>query len=433
MQAYAGARDEYVLPGSLSIAVEARARALGVTPFVLYFAAYQLLLWRHGGRNDFAVGLPVAGRESVESQALVGLFVNTLAHRVQIDGRQSLQAFVQALNSKLSEDLAHQSLPFEQLLDVLDVERSLDRTPLFQTMFNYQVDHQDSRSLDLPGISAQALALPGGVVSAKFDLTFNLFTQGRGAEASTGLIVEYATALLRPDITRRLVEDYQALLASLASLDLDARLLEIPLCSVAALATEGQSLPLHGEADWVTRFEVQAAVHPERIAVYCADRQLSYAALEAQANRLAHWLLAQSVGRESLVAFCLPRDERLLVCMLGIQKAGAAYLPLDRAHPRPARRRCSTGRSRICCFAIRRRPIGLPSCAFARGRTCRWRNSPRRRRDCRRTSGNWPTPSTPRDPPDSPRACRSVVATSPTSCWPWSRPCRWTMCSVTWP
>jgi len=367
VQAYAGARDEYVLPGSLSIAVEARARALGVTPFVLYFAAYQLLLWRHGGRNDFAVGLPVAGRESVESQALVGLFVNTLAHRVQIDGRQSLQAFVQALNSKLSEDLAHQSLPFEQLLDVLDVERSLDRTPLFQTMFNYQVDHQDSRSLDLPGISAQALALPGGVVSAKFDLTFNLFTQGRGAEASTGLIVEYATALLRPDITRRLVEDYQALLASLASLDLDARLLEIPLCSVAALATEGQSSPLHGEADWVTRFEVQAAVHPERIAVYCADRQLSYAALEAQANRLAHWLLAQGVGRESLVAFCLPRDERLLVCMLGIQKAGAAYLPLDRAHP-PARQAQVLNRAQphllLCDSATADWPADLRVCPW---------------------------------------------------------------------
>ncbi|WP_434563307.1 amino acid adenylation domain-containing protein [Pseudomonas sp. Z4-20] len=336
VQAYTGARDEFVLPGTLSAAVEARARALGVTPFVVYFAAYQLLLWRHGGRSDFAVGVPVAGRESAESQALVGLFVNTLAHRVQIDARQSLQSFVQALNGRLSEDLAHQALPFERLLDVLDVERSLDRTPVFQTMFNYQVDHQDSRSLKLPGINAQALALPGGVVSAKFDLTFNLFTRGRGAEASAHLIVEYATALLPLDTVQRLVEDYEALLASLTGLDLHARLLEIPLRCVATVATAGKVMGLHDEADFVTRFEGQAAVHPERIAVYCASRQLTYAALDAQANRLARWLLAQGVGPESLVAFCLPRDERLLVCMLGIQKAGAAYLPLDTAHP-PAR------------------------------------------------------------------------------------------------
>ncbi|WP_420234663.1 amino acid adenylation domain-containing protein [Pseudomonas sp. ABY48] len=336
LQAYAGARIELALPGSLSAAVDARARALGVTPFVLYFAAYQLLLWRHGGRNDFAIGLPVAGRESTESQALVGLFVNTLAHRVQIDARQSLQSFIQALNGRLADDLSHQALPFEQLLDMLDVERSLDRTPVFQAMFNYQADHRDSRRLDLPGVSVETLALPDGVVSAKFDLTFNLFTQGRGTDARTGLIVEYATALLRPGTTQRLIEDYQGLLASLACLDLQQRLLDVPLGSVATLATAGKSMPLHGEADFITRFEVQAAVHPDRIAVCCADRRLSYAALDAQANRLAQWLLAQGIGRESTIAFCLPRDERLLVCLLGIQKAGACYLPLDPAHP-PAR------------------------------------------------------------------------------------------------
>ncbi|WP_183142086.1 non-ribosomal peptide synthetase [Pseudomonas cichorii] len=333
VQAYAGARDEFVLPASLSAAVDAQARALGVTPFVMYFAAYQLLLWRHAGRTDFAIGLPVAGRESAAGQALVGLFVNTLAHRVQIDARQSLQAFIKSLSGQLADDLAHQQLPFEQLLDKLDFERHLDRTPVFQNLFNYQIDHGDLRSFSLPGVSVESLALPDGVVSAKFDLTFNLFTQGRGAEASTRLIVEYATALLSSGTTRRLAEDYQGLLASLTRLDLEQRLLEVPLNSVAALDTAGKAMDLPCEADFVTRFEVQAAVNPERVAVYCADRRLSYAELDAQANRLAHWLQAQGVGHESTVAFCLPRDERLLVCMLGIQKAGALYLPLDPGHP----------------------------------------------------------------------------------------------------
>lgn len=332
-QAYAGARAEFAFPSSLSAAIDARARAMGVTPFVLYFAAYQLLLWRHAGRTDFAIGLPVAGRESAESQALVGLFVNTLAHRVQIDARQSLQSFIHDLNGRLASDLAHQALPFEQLLDMLNVERSLDRTPVFQAMFNYQADHRDARSLSLPGIQVEPLALPDGVVSAKFDLTFNVFSRGRGADARTGLIVEYATALVRPGTSQRLAEDYQGLLTSLASLDLAQPLLEVPLGSVATLATAGTSAHLDGEADFVTRFEVQAAVHPERIAVCCAGRRVSYAALDAQANRLAHWLLAQGIGQESTVAFCLPRDERLLVCLLGIQKAGAGYLPLDPAHP----------------------------------------------------------------------------------------------------
>ncbi len=333
VQDYSGARDEFALPGTLSAAVDAQAKALGVTPFVLYFAAYQLLLWRHAGRTDFAIGLPVAGRESAAGQALVGLFVNTLAHRVRIDARQSLQSFIKMLSGQLADDMAHQELPFEQLLDKLDFERHLDRTPVFQNLFNYQIDHGDSRRLSLPGVSVESLALPEGVVSAKFDLTFNLFTHGRGTDANTRLIVEYATALLRPETAKRLVEDYQGLLGSLTSLDLQRNLLEVPLDSVARLATAGTSMEVHCEADFVTRFEVQAALCPERVAVYSADRRLSYAALDAQANRLANWLLEQGVGHESTIAFCLPRDERLLVCMLGIQKAGASYLPLDPGHP----------------------------------------------------------------------------------------------------
>ncbi|WP_460135958.1 non-ribosomal peptide synthetase [Pseudomonas sp. S1_E04] len=367
LQAYAGARSEQLLPGSLSAAVESRARALGVTPFVLYFAAYQLLLWRHGGRSDFAIGLPVAGRESPESQALVGLFVNTLAHRVQINARQSLQSFIGELNQLLADDLAHQALPFEQLLDSLAVTRSLDRTPLFQTMFNYQADHHGSRSLSLPGVSVESLALPDGVVSAKFDLTFNLFTQGRGADARTGLIVEYATALLRSGTVERLTEDFQGLLASLVSLDLQLPVLDIPLRSVATLATAGTSRQVPGEADFVTRFEVQAAAHPERIAVYCADRGLSYAALDAQANRLAHWLLGQGICQESTVAFCLPRDERLLVCLLGIQKAGACYLPLDPTHP-PARQAQILTRAQPRLLLCDTLPVDLPETL----RCCLW-------------------------------------------------------------
>ncbi|OEC33774.1 hypothetical protein A7D25_17270 [Pseudomonas sp. 21C1] len=359
LQEYAGSRAEFPLPRALTAALEARAKQLGVTPFVLYFAAQQLLLWRHSGRRDFAIGLPVAGRESTASQALVGLFVNTLAYRVQVDERQNLQGFIEALNQRLAEDRAHQQLPFEQLLEVLDVERSLDRTPLFQTMFNYQVDHQGSRSLQLPGVEIAPQALPEGVVSAKFDLTFNLFTQGRGDTASTRLIVEYATVLFAPGSVQRLVDDYLGLLNSLAQLDLRLPLLELPLASVEGLATAGESLQLPAEADFVTRFDAQAAIHPERNAVFCRGRRLSYGQLQAQANRLAHWLLAQGVVPESTVAFCLPRDERLLVCLLGIQKAGALYLPLDPSHP-PARQAAILERARPQLLLCEQLDSGLP-------------------------------------------------------------------------
>ncbi|TLP65201.1 MULTISPECIES: non-ribosomal peptide synthetase [Pseudomonas] len=345
LQAYAGAREQFALSSELTSAIAARAKQLGVTPFVLYFAAQQLLLWKHSGSRDFAIGLPVSGREAADSQALVGLFVNTLAYRVQLDERQSLEHFLQHLGLRLADDRAHEHLPFERLLDVLKVERSLDRTPLFQVMFNYQVDHLGERSLQLPGVTVASLALPQAAISAKFDLTFNLFSQGRGDAASSQLIVEYATALFDPARIQCLVDDYLGVLASLAHVDLRQPLLALPLLSVQRLHRAGDAAPLQAEADFVTRFEVQAALHPERTAVFCRDRQLSYEQLQAQANQLAHWLLAQGVTAESTIAFCLPRDERLLVCVLGIQKAGAQYLPLDPSHP-PARQLAIIERAR---------------------------------------------------------------------------------------
>ena len=360
LQAYAGAREQFPLPGELTSALAARARQLGVTPFVLYFAAQQLLLWKHSGRRDFAIGLPVSGREAADSQALVGLFVNTLAYRVQFDERESLEHFLQRLGQRLADDRAHEQLPFERLLDVLQVERSLDRTPLFQTLFNYQVDHLGERNLQLPGVRVAPLALPQGAISAKFDLTFNLFSQGRGEEASSQLIVEYATALFDPARIQCLVDDYLGVLASLAHLDLQQPLLALPLPSVQRLRSAGEAAELEVEADFVTRFEVQAALHPQRTAVFCRDRQLSYGQLQAQANQLAHWLLAQGVTAESTVAFCLPRDERLLVCLLGIQKTGAQYLPLDPSHP-PARQASILQRARPHLLLCERQDEHFPA------------------------------------------------------------------------
>ena len=143
---------------------------------------------------------------------------------------------------------------------MLQVERSLDRTPLFQAMFNYQVDHLGERNLQLPGVTVAPLVLPQGAVSAKFDLTFNLFSQGRGDQASSQLIVEYATALFDPARIQCLVDDYLGVLASLAHLDLQRPLLDLPLASVQRLQRAGDAAELDVEADFVTRFELQLSL-----------------------------------------------------------------------------------------------------------------------------------------------------------------------------
>ncbi|MGE7989460.1 amino acid adenylation domain-containing protein [Pseudomonas sp. NPDC089554] len=351
VQELAGARLHLALPDGLMSALQQRAREWGVTPFVLCFAAQQLLLWRHGAGRDFAIGVPLAGREAAQAQTLVGLFVNTLAYRARIEPQHTLAAFVSGTANAWQQDTQHQALPFEQLLDTLQVPRSLDRTPLFQVMFNYQADHDAQRRLELPGVSVQAQALPDAAVSAKFDLTFNLFSQGRGEQAQGELIVEYATALFLPATAQRLADDYLGLLDTLAHAAGEQPLAGLTLASTAGLQTGGDTLAVPAEADLLLRFQAQVALHPERIALVAGEQRLSYAELDQTANRLAHWLLAQGLPAQSLVAFCLPRDARLLVTLLAIQKAGMQYLPLDPAQP-VLRQRMILERARpaLCLF-----------------------------------------------------------------------------------
>ncbi|WP_325948324.1 non-ribosomal peptide synthetase [Pseudomonas putida] len=333
LQDPAGARLRLALPDGLPAALNARARAWGVTPFVLYFAAQQLLLWRHGAGRDFAVGVPLAGREAAEAQTLVGMFVNTLAYRACIEPSLALSEFVRCTASAWQQDLAQQALPLEQLLDALQIPRNLDRTPLFQVLFNYQADHDDQRRLELPGVAVQPQALPDEAVSAKFDLTLNLFSHGRGDQLRCELIVEYATALFLPATAQRLGDDYLALLATLAQGEAEQPLHALVMASTRTLKQAGESAPVPAAADVLWRFQAQVAAHPERIALVAGDQQLSYAELDGAANRLAHWLLGQGLAPQSLIAFCLPRDARLLITLLAIQKAGMQYLPLDPAQP----------------------------------------------------------------------------------------------------
>ncbi|MGF2687335.1 amino acid adenylation domain-containing protein [Marinobacter sp. DUT-3] len=326
-----GRRLEHSVPDAVTREVNGLARGLGVSPFTVYLAAYQVLLWRYSGQSDFTVGVPVAGRDDPHSQELVGLFVNTLVHRSRLRPEQALSDYLQQLGRQHQEDLAHQELPFEQLVDALAVERDLSRSPLFQVMFNYQKDHRGERRIELPGLAVEPLALER--VSAKFDLTFNLFEQqDSGGDDSTTLLVEYPPVLFEEATVATLVADYVELLRSFGE-GAQHRLEALPLASTGSLPEAGEVLPAAELEDFVARFDERARRHPDRIAVISGDRQLRYGELAHTANRLAHWLLAQDVAPETPVAFCLPRDERLLICLLGIQKAGLTYVPIDPTHP----------------------------------------------------------------------------------------------------
>lgn len=325
VQTSAGKLHEVTLEESLTTQLDAVALQHKVTPFTLYLAAFNLLLWRYTGETDFAVGIPVSGREHVDCQNIVGVFINTLASRHPIKAQVPFSQWLRDIAQRNGDDLAHQSMPLERLLDSLSLERNLSRPALFQTLFNYQSDTQKQRELTLPELELTPLAL--GERAAKYELSVNIFRQEK-----VSLQLEYNTDLFESTTADRFAGDYISLLSQICQ-QAESPLNTFLVPSMLQSHAHGAIQDIHHSDDFIALFEAQVQQQPKALALIADDRQLSYEALNQEANRLAHWLVSQGVGPEQLVAFCLPRDSRLLITLLAIQKAGAAYLPLDPSHP----------------------------------------------------------------------------------------------------
>ena len=310
------------------------ARAGGASLFMVLQAGVAALLSRLGAGEDIPIGAPIAGREERELEELVGFFVNTLVLRTDVSGDPSFGELVARVRAFDLEAYGQQEVPFERVVEALQPARSLTRHPLFQVML--ALENVRGAGLQLPGIAVSLEPLAG--VVAKFDLTFGLTEYvGPGGEP-LGIWggLEYSLDLFeRPTaeaIAGRFVRLLEAAVAApnvplhrLEILDpgerhtllvgLNATFLEVPALTLPAL------------------FEAQVERSPQGIALVFEERTLSYGTLNAQANRLAHLLMGRGVGPESLVALALPRSIEMVVALLGILKAGAAYLPLDPDYP----------------------------------------------------------------------------------------------------
>jgi len=302
------------------------------TPFAVLLAAWQALLARYSGQSDFAVGVPNAARTHEELDDLVGCFINTQVYRARLAPGLTGRALCQQVRDDARAALDHADLPFELLVDKLAPARDPSRTPVSQAMFNLQMG--EAASFALPGLQASALPVPDD--SAKFDVTLDLQASAERVAAT----LEYDAALFAEATAQRMARHYEQLLgAMLASPDvpLDA----LPLMGASERATTLASandtgLALDAEDDVVARIACAAAATPDAIAITDGSATLTYAELEASANRIAHWLAGQQVATDTLVGVCLPRTPELVAVLLGILKAGAAYLPIDAHHP-PAR------------------------------------------------------------------------------------------------
>ncbi|WP_423358072.1 amino acid adenylation domain-containing protein [Pseudomonas citronellolis] len=329
-----GRRLGFQLPAELVQALERLARAEGATLFALLLAGFQALLHRYSGQEDIRVGVPVANRSRVEVEGVLGFFVNTLVLRAQVQGSLGFRQLLAQVRDSVVGAQAHQDLPFEQVVEALQAERSLERNPLFQVMFNHQ---QAATSLAAPG------AAPGGLrlemlewenVSAQFDLTLNTESTADGGLAASLI---YPRELFDEATIERLAGDWQRLLEAAAA-DPQVRIGELPLLAAeerqATLQRWNGGLREYPVADGLATIVAGwAARTPDAVAASLGEARLTYAELNARANRLARHLATLGVTAEVRVGIALPRTLDMLVALLATLKAGGAYVPLDPDYP----------------------------------------------------------------------------------------------------
>jgi len=319
-----GARHVFALDAALSEQLRALARRQGVSLFMLMLAAYQLMLSRLCGQREVSVGVSIAGRARPETQELVGFFVNTQVLRAQVAGTQRFDAFLAQVKTAVLGAQAHQDLPFDLLVDALQVERSLAHNPLVQVKLTQQIALP--KVIELPGLRAEPLPLPDH--AARFDLSLDFTDTPDGIEA----VFSYATALFEGARVAGFAHAYQHLLTGIVAAP-QARLVDLGLPVAPAdfmRRGEALALPVGGVLEGVLdAWARNVAAHPHAAALQHEDQRISFAELDAASNRLARHLQARGVGAEQRVAVCASRSPALVLGLLAALKAGAACLPLD--------------------------------------------------------------------------------------------------------
>ncbi|MGA4295061.1 amino acid adenylation domain-containing protein, partial [Ralstonia nicotianae] len=329
-QDYAGGSVEVIFDETLSAGLRKLSQRHGTTLFMTVLAGWSALLSRLSGQEEVVVGSPVANRTRSEVEGLIGFFVNTLALRVEVGGT-TVSELLGRVKAKVLEAQAHQDLPFEQVVERVRPVRSLSHSPVFQAALSWLNTEAVGLSLELEGLTIEGV--DAGQAAAKFDLTLELRETSEGLAGS----LDYATALFDRATIERYLGYLQRLLAAMVEndsqqvsriglLDEDERVRLLESWNETA-APYPQASTIHG------LFEAQVRRTPEAIAVEHEGQQVSYAELNARANRVAHALIGLGVGQDARVGLCVERSVELVVGLLGILKAGGGYVPLDPSYP----------------------------------------------------------------------------------------------------
>ncbi|QKQ75236.1 non-ribosomal peptide synthetase [Nostoc sp. TCL240-02] len=326
---FCGATQEFQIDRNLSEQIKIFSQQSGATLFHTLLAAFVVLMFRYSGQDDICIGSPIANRNRREIEPLIGFFVNTLVLRHQIEGNPSFSEFLSQVRQVATSAYTHQDVPFEQVVEALQPERSLSYNPLFQVVFvleNFLLD-----TLELPDVTLTPQFVERG--TSQFDLTLAVW------ETKAGLIGswEYNSDLFEPDTIARMTSHFQTLLTAII-VNPNQPIGELPLLSQQErhqlLVEWNDTYTPYPKSKCIHElFEEQVEKTPYAIAVVYEDESLTYQQLNLRANQLAHYLQTLGVGAEVLVGICVERSPLMLVGLLGILKAGGAYVPLDPAYP----------------------------------------------------------------------------------------------------
>jgi amino acid adenylation domain-containing protein len=329
IQTFRGARQTLALSKTLTEALKALSRRERATLFMTLLAAFKLLLYRLTRQEDITIGSPIAGRNRAEVENLIGYFLNMLALRTQLSGQLSFRELLGRVRQTALQAYANQDISFEQLLVELRPDRDLSRTPLFQVLFNML--NLDSKPVTLPGLTAKSLPSARSESESKFDIT--LYVRDRGDSIVLNMV--YNRDLFAEARMAEILAQYEYLLAQVIA-DPDQKLDHFSLVTAKAktfLPDPTQRL----SAEWFgavhNRFSEQARQHPAAIALIDRQAEWNYQELETVSNQLANYLRAQQIGAQDVVAIYGHRSAALVWAVLGVLKAGAAFLILDPAYP----------------------------------------------------------------------------------------------------
>ena len=329
VQSYRGRSRRISLPARVVAPLESWGRRQGVTTFMILLGGLATVLGRYAGQRDVMIGSAIAGRDRRELEALIGFFVNALALRVDLSGDPGFDRLLGRVREMALDAYAHQSLPFERLVDEVAPVRDPSHSALFQVAFAFQ--NTPWEPLRLPGLSLDPLPVESG--AAKVDLVLSLLEDGGGLAG----VWDYAADLFDGTTIDRLAAHLETLLSAVAA-DAGTPLSELPLLTRAEhhqIVAEWNDTRLHGEEEALLDrlFAASAARWPDRTALVFEGRTLTYRELAACAGRLARRLRALGVGPEGLVGICAEEGIERIVAVVGVFLAGGAYVPLDPSHP----------------------------------------------------------------------------------------------------